>query len=41
MKVTRTFVIDIELWEKLKDKAFAERKSISELIRDIIANYLA
>jgi len=40
MKITRTFVIEIELWEKLRDRAFTEHKSISELLRDIITNYL-
>lgn len=40
MLITRTMVVDDELWKKLKDRAFEERKSISELLREIIENYL-
>lgn len=36
MLVTRTFIVDSEVWAKLKAKAQAEGKTISELIRDII-----
>lgn len=40
MLITRTMVVDAEIWKKLKDRAFEERKSISELLREIIENYL-
>lgn len=40
MKITRSFVIDYELWQRLTDKAFEKHMSISELLREIITEYL-
>ena len=40
MLITRTMVVDAELWAKLKAKAQAEGRSISELLRESIENAL-
>jgi hypothetical protein len=39
-KVTKSIKIDPELWHKSKVKAMSEHKTMQDLIRDLLTEYL-